>query len=146
MLLTKNHPPQHPGCTRDLSDPAEHFLPVHAWRSCELHSRNWIINFIVFTGVCRFTGGVWNNTKHHFQGQDGLGFIGKNGYTHLSCILMLHRSANRWRIRTYVQRFTSSHFWQQGVCPVACWDTPPRADTPPGRHPPGRHTPWADTP
>ena len=38
------------------------------------------------------------------------------------------------------------------VCPIACWDTPPRTDTPQDRHPtphgqtpPGRHT-WADTP
>ena len=26
------------------------------------------------------------------------------------------------------------------VCPIACWNTPPREDTPPGRQPP-----WADT-
>ena len=48
-----------------------------------------------------------------------------------------------------------------GVCPSACWDTPPWAGTPLGRPPPGRHPlvrhppgqtppgrtpPWADTP
>ena len=38
---------------------------------------------------------------------------------------------------------------QGGVCPFACWDTPPRQTppwaNPPGRHPPGQ-TPWADSP
>ena len=38
-----------------------------------------------------------------------------------------------------------------GVCPSACWDTPPdrhpQADTPSGQTPPlGRHPLWADTP
>ena len=37
-----------------------------------------------------------------------------------------------------------------GVCPIACWDTHPQADTPLGRDPPPRHpsrqTPRADTP
>ena len=34
-----------------------------------------------------------------------------------------------------------------GVCPIACWDTPPwyQRQTPLGRSPLGRH-PWADTP
>ena len=35
--------------------------------------------------------------------------------------------------------------WGGGVCPIACWDTPPGTR---GRHPPGPEadTPWADTP
>ena len=30
---------------------------------------------------------------------------------------------------------------QGGVCPIACWDTPPWAGTPPGKVPPGQTLP-----